>query len=62
MKGEVKFYNHMKGFGFIKAEDGTEYFVHATGLQEGVSLEDNDSVEFDVAQGDRGPKAINVRK
>ena len=62
MKGTVKFYNEMKGFGFIAAEDGQEYFVHQTGLKEGVSLHDNDEVEFDVEQGDRGPKAVNVGK
>ncbi|MBU3942251.1 cold-shock protein [Candidatus Woesearchaeota archaeon CG10_big_fil_rev_8_21_14_0_10_33_12] len=62
MKGTVKFFNNMKGFGFISGEDGEEYFVHQTGLKEGVSLNENDSVEFEVEQGDRGPKAVNVSK
>jgi CspA family cold shock protein len=62
MKGTVKFFNNMKGFGFIAGEDGKEYFVHKTGINEGVSLNENDSVEFDIEQGDRGPKAINVGK
>ena len=62
MKGTVKFFNNMKGFGFIAGEDGKEYFVHKTGLKEGVSLNENDSVEFEVEQGDRGPKAVNVSK
>ena len=62
MKGTVKFFNHSKGFGFIAGEDGKEYFVHQTGLAEGVSLDENDSVEFEVEQGDRGPKAVNVNK
>jgi CspA family cold shock protein len=62
MKGTVKFFNDMKGFGFISGEDGTEYFVHQTGLKEGVSIRDDDSVEFEVEQGDRGPKAVNVTK
>ena len=62
MKGKVKFFNEAKGFGFIAAEDGKEYFVHQTGLKEGVTLQDNDSVTFDVAQGDKGPKAVNVEK
>ena len=61
MKGTVKFFNERKGFGFIAGEDGKEYFVHQTGLQEGVTLHENDSVEFDVEEGDRGPKAVNVR-
>jgi len=62
MKGTVKFFNNMKGFGFIAGEDGKEYFVHQTGLKEGVSLDEDDSVEFEVEQGDRGPKAVNVTK
>ncbi|MCK4670834.1 MAG: cold shock domain-containing protein [Nanoarchaeota archaeon] len=61
MKGKVKFFNEMKGFGFIAADDGKEYFVHQTGIQEGVVLRENDSVVFDVEQGDRGPKAVNVK-
>ncbi len=63
MKGKVKFFNEMKGFGFITSDDdGKEYFVHQTGLKEGVTIHDNDEVEFDVEQGDRGPKAVNVSR
>jgi len=62
MKGTVKFFNDGKGFGFIAGEDGKEYFVHQTGLGEGVTLSENDSVTFDVEEGDRGPKAVNVKK
>ena len=61
MNGTVKFFNAMKGFGFIAGEDGEEYFVHQTALGEGVRLNENDSVEFEVEQGDRGPKAVNVK-
>ena len=60
MKGNVKFFNQMKGFGFIVAEDGKEYFVHITSLNPGVRLNDNDNVTFDIEEGDRGPKAVNV--
>ncbi|MBN1793203.1 cold shock domain-containing protein [Candidatus Woesearchaeota archaeon] len=60
MKGRVKFFNQSKGFGFVAAEDGKEYFVHVTGLKEGVSLKDNDAVSFEIEQGDRGPKAVQV--
>ena len=60
MKGKVKFFDATRGFGFITAEDGKEYFVHQTGLKEGVTLHENDSVTFDVEEGDRGPKAVNV--
>ena len=63
MKGTVKFFNAGKGFGFIACEeDGKEYFVHQSGLAEGVVIADNDAVEFDVEEGDRGPKAVNVKK
>lgn len=63
MKGTVKFYNEGKGFGFITSEeDGKDYFVHQTGLNAGVSIRDNDSVTFDVVDGERGPKAENVSK
>ena len=62
MNGTVKFFNDEKGFGFISGEDGNEYFVHKTGLAEGMRLHENDSVTFDVEEGDRGPKAVNVAK
>jgi len=60
MEGTVKFFNEGKGFGFIQADDGNEYFVHISGLKEGVRLRDNDQVTFDVEDGERGPKAVNV--
>jgi CspA family cold shock protein len=60
MQGSVKFYNRKKGFGFISGEDGQDYFVHFTGLTEGTFLRDNDLVEFEAAEGERGPKAQNV--
>ena len=49
MKGTVKFFSGAKGFGFISGEDGTEYFVHMTGLNQGVRIDENDTVEFDVS-------------
>ena len=52
----------MKGFGFINTEDGTDYFVHITGLKDGVEITEQDLVEFETEQGDRGLKAINVTK
>ena len=60
MNGTVKFFNEGKGFGFFAGEDGKEYFVHQTGLNDGVRLRENDNVTFDVVEGDRGPKAENV--
>ena len=62
MKGKVKFFNKLKGFGFIAGEDGKEYFVHSTGLNEGISLYDGDLVTFEIEQGDKGPKASKVSK
>ena len=57
--GVVKFYNEAKGFGFIKEDNGTEIFVHATGLQE--EIRENDNVVFDVQEGKKGLNAINVK-
>jgi cold shock protein len=62
MKGKVKFYNEMKGFGFITGEDNKDYFVHQSGLTDGVRLNNEDEVTFDVEKGDRGLKAVNVNK
>ena len=64
MKGKVKFFNTLKGFGFIAGEDGKEYFVHKSGLEAGVELKDNDEVTFEVEQGQegKGPKAVKVAK
>lgn len=59
-KGTVKFFNHTKGFGFIKDEEtGEEFFVHSTGLVD--RIRDNDAVTFEVEQGRKGPNAVNVK-
>jgi CspA family cold shock protein len=60
--GTVKFFNETKGFGFIKADNGGEVFVHVTGLAGGTSLSENDKVEFDVEEGRKGPTAVKVKK
>ncbi len=62
MNGTVKFFNQSKGFGFIAGDDEKEYFVHVSALKEGETLNDGDAVTFEVEQGDRGPKAVNVNK
>ncbi|MBT3304627.1 cold shock domain-containing protein [Candidatus Woesearchaeota archaeon] len=62
MKGTVKFFDGTRGFGFIAGEDGKEYFVHQTALGEGVTLNENEAVTFEVEEGDRGPKAVNVAR
>ncbi|MEJ2696446.1 MAG: cold-shock protein [Candidatus Sulfobium sp.] len=64
MKGTVKWFNDSKGFGFITAEDGTDVFVHHTSIVGSgfKSLAEGDQVTFDVEQGPKGPKAVNVVK
>ncbi|KQN35237.1 cold-shock protein [Pedobacter sp. Leaf41] len=59
MQGTVKFYNESKGFGFIKAENGEEIFVHITGLVD--KINQDDQVEFEVTQGKKGLNAVNVK-
>ncbi len=58
--GTVKFFNNTRGFGFIAGDDGNEYFVHITALKPGMSLNEGDKVNFEIVEGDRGPKAENV--
>lgn len=59
-QGKVKFFNETKGFGFIKEnETGKEYFVHISGVNEGV-LNEDDEVEFDLVEGKKGLNAVNV--
>lgn len=58
--GTVKFFNHTKGFGFIKEENSNkEYFVHATGLVD--EIRDDDAVVFDVEESPKGLNAVNVK-
>ena len=62
MKGKVKFFNREKEFGFIIGDDGKDYFVHKSGLQDDLTIDKDDLVEFSVEQGDRGLKAVKVSK
>ena len=62
MKGTVKWYNARKGYGFITGEDGKEVFVHRTAIPSEISLNDGDSVQFEVETSDRGPQAKSVKK
>ncbi len=62
MKGTIKFFNEAKSFGFITGEDGIDVFVHQTELGEGVKVKEGDSVTYDVEKGDKGPKAVKVKK
>lgn len=62
MQGKVKWFNSEKGFGFIESNDGGDVFVHFSAIQsEGFkNLEEGQTVEFDVVEGNRGPQAANV--
>jgi CspA family cold shock protein len=62
-KGTVKWFNSKKGFGFIKKEDGTDVFVHYTGVVgDGFkTLSEGDNVEFEIEDSDKGPRAIDVK-
>ena len=61
-KGKVKWYNETKGFGFIEMENGTDIFVHRSGLDSPFSeLQPDEKVVFDTKQGDKGLFAVNVK-
>ena len=63
-EGTVKWFNDSKGFGFISQSEGDDVFVHHTSIQgEGFkSLEEGESVTYDVTEGPKGLQATNVRK
>jgi CspA family cold shock protein len=60
--GTVKWFNEKKGYGFIEQEDGTDVFVHYSGITGAgyKSLSEGDRVTFDVQNGPKGPAAVNV--
>jgi cold shock protein len=64
LKGTVKWFNNAKGFGFIGRDDGPDVFVHYSALvAEGYkSLQEGDTVEFEIVDGQKGPQAANVVK
>ncbi|MFC5700846.1 cold shock domain-containing protein [Cohnella faecalis] len=64
MQGKVKWFNAEKGYGFIETESGGDVFVHFSAIQmDGYkSLDEGQTVEFDIVQGARGPQAANVTR
>ncbi len=63
-EGTVKWFNESKGFGFITTEDNTDVFVHYANIEGNgfKTLNEGDSVTFEIEEGPKGPKAINVNK
>jgi CspA family cold shock protein len=63
-KGKVKWFNDSKGFGFLEQESGDDVFCHFSAITgDGFkSLQEGDSVEFEVVKGPKGLQAENVRK
>jgi cold shock protein len=60
-KGTVKFFNEMKGFGFIKdAQSEKEYFVHSSGLVD--RIKEGDEVSFELKEGKKGLNAVSVKR
>ncbi|MBA2175402.1 cold shock domain-containing protein [Halobacillus locisalis] len=64
VQGTVKWFNAEKGFGFIEVEGQDDVFVHFSAIQgEGFkTLEENETVDFEIVEGDRGPQAANVQR
>ncbi|UCH44379.1 MAG: cold-shock protein [Nitrospiraceae bacterium] len=64
VNGTVKWFNESKGFGFISRDEGSDVFVHYSSIAGGgfKSLLEGDSVTFEIEDGPKGPKAINVEK
>ncbi len=63
-RGTVKWFSAKKGYGFISDADGNDIFVHFSAIDmDGFKeLKENDMVEFDVIESDKGVQAANVRK
>ena len=62
LNGTVKWFNSEKGFGFITGEDGKDLFVHFSQINKGgfKTLEEGESVSYEVSEGAKGPQASNV--
>lgn len=56
----MKWFNAMKGYGFIEQEDGEDLFVHKSQVEG--EINDGDNVEYEIGEGPKGPNAVNVKK
>jgi len=62
IQGKVKWYDEIKGFGFIEVENGDDVFVHRSGLiSTNGGLQPDQKVEFETQQGEKGLFAVNAR-
>ncbi len=62
--GKVKWFNEVKGYGFLTTDDGNDVFVHYSSIVgEGFrTLNEGDEVEFQISETPKGPQAMDVRK
>ena len=63
-KGTVKWFNGAKGYGFIQRSTGEDVFVHFSAIQESgyKSLNEGETVEFELTKGPKGLQAANVAR
>jgi len=64
VEGTIKWFNEKKGYGFIQQDNGQDIFVHYTSIVgDGFkTLAEGERVKFDIEEGAKGPKAVNVEK
>lgn len=63
--GVIKWFDNERGYGFISCDKGNDVFVHHSQVKEkgeNKDLHENESVAFDIEDGEKGPMAVNVQK